>query len=87
MARDIESQLLELGVVVASVTSARELEKDLKASIESMLKQTYDAKSVELKTEVDADLIGGIVVETPNDVLDQSLRRKINQLKEMNVKE
>ena len=83
--RDIESALLESGVVVADVLSARELADKTKRSIIDYIEREYNTKDVELRQTIDPDLIGGVQVRTADAELDASVRRKLTKLQTMKV--
>lgn len=69
------------GEVSAEVLSARSLtadqEKALRAQIEGAV-----GKSVTLQTAVDPDLLGGLVVKVGSQMIDSSLRTKLNRLRQ-----
>ncbi len=66
----------QLGRVRATVTSARPLDAKTEAEIHRALERRT-GKKVVMKTEVDPDLIGGVVARTGGLVLDGSLRAKL----------
>lgn len=83
---DIESEFAGRGHVVADVTSARPLDDASRSQLKEFIAKEYDSKvagtrAIELREEVDADLIGGVVIETPGKYFDSSLRSKLQQLK------
>lgn len=80
MIRDIESALSDRGIVLADVSTARELASDTKKEITNYVKQVSGAKSVELRSHVDPYLLGGVRIDTPGNRLDKTLRHKLNQL-------
>lgn len=73
VARSIEDELATRGTVIAHVSSARQLETDMKGAIQRLL----NASTVHLTEEVDASLIGGIRIEAPGKRLDATLKRKL----------
>lgn len=80
--RDVEAILArEHGVVVAQVTSARELSAGLLTAIEQFVSAAEDAQQVEVSTSIDPSLLGGVVIRTPRAELDASVRKKLNLLK------
>ena len=85
LVRDIEKSLESRGTVVAHITSAHVLDESQKKEIESLLKGKYGANHVDSSLEIDADLLGGVVIRTASDELDGSLRRNINRLKAIKV--
>ncbi len=79
--RDTESALAARGVIVADVASAHELSADARTAIEKFLAVARGAKRIELRTEIDADLLGGVRVNTADEQLDTTLRARLNKLK------
>lgn len=78
------SQLLadSSNVSVAKVTGAVELtpeeETKLKEKLEAMCKHT-----VVMETDVDATLLGGMIIEIDGKVIDASLRRRLSDVKDV----
>ena len=79
--RDTESALAARGVIVADVASAHELGADAQAAIEKFLVASRGATRIELRTELDADLLGGVRINTADEQLDTTLRGRLNKLK------
>lgn len=72
---DEENKLLPV-----QITSAVELdEKTVKQIGDQIAEQT--GRKVELSAEVDADVLGGLVVRVGNTVLDASVRRRLESLR------
>ena len=69
-------------VVCAKVTSAVELCEGEKASIIAKLEKKLGQR-VALECVVDPQILGGAIIETENTVIDGSLRRKIQEVKEV----
>jgi F-type H+-transporting ATPase subunit delta len=63
-----------------SVTSAVELDKDTVSQIGDRIAEQTGRK-VELSASVDPDVLGGIVVRVGNQVLDASVRNRLDQLR------
>lgn len=62
------------------VTSAIELDKNIVKQIgEQIGEQT--GRQVELSSEVDPDILGGVVLRVGNFILDVSIRNRLNQLR------
>lgn len=70
------------GVVVARVTSAVQLTESEKERLAKGLEKKL-GRRVELSCHVDSQILGGIVVETEDAVIDGSVRRKIQEVKEV----
>lgn len=66
--------------VLAEVTSATELNDDQKQSIIEKVKAIADARDVELKTSVDPNLIGGVIIKVGSKVIDASLRGQLRRI-------
>jgi F-type H+-transporting ATPase subunit delta len=80
--RDIETQLLARhGHLTAEVASARELSATLRAELTRDLQTKTRAKSVEIIAEIQPELIGGLVVKTPDSVADSSIKSKLESLR------
>ena len=82
---EIEAEFAARGHVVADVTSAHALGEDdhdaSRSEIRRFIAEATGAKSVEIREDVDAALIGGVVIETPGKYFDGSLASQLNQLK------
>lgn len=79
--RDIEAALVERGVLLADIASARELSSSAVKEITAYLKSQTNASDIHLRTTVDPDLLGGVRITTPGGELDATLRHRLNQLK------
>ena len=66
--------------VLAEVTSARELNDEQKDSIVEKVKGIVEARDVELKTSVDPNLIGGVIIKVGSKVIDASLRGQLRRI-------
>jgi F-type H+-transporting ATPase subunit delta len=66
--------------VLAEVTSATELNDSQKQSINEKVKAIADARDVELKTSVDPDLIGGVIIKVGSKVIDASIRGQLRRI-------
>ncbi len=67
-------------VVLAEVTSAQELNDDQRRDICDRVKSMTDARDVELKTTLDATLLGGAIIKIGSQVLDFSLRGQLRRI-------
>ena len=80
--RDIESALLRSHkFLAADVTSARRLSRETLDELVKMLKSETGAQKVELIENINSDLVGGVVVRTPEAELDASLLNKLRKLR------
>ena len=66
--------------VLAEVISATELDRAQQDSVADKVKAMTDAQSVELKTKIDPDLIGGVIVKVGSQVLDASIRGQLRRI-------
>lgn len=64
------------------VKSAVALSDDQKARLETKLEQNYKCK-VDTEYIVDTSLLGGVVIEADDNVIDGSLRHRMQQIKEV----
>lgn len=80
---DILWELEHAGVLAyAKVTSAQPLSKKLEAELRSQIKKAVKASDIMLENQVDKSAIGGLRVETAGKVWDQTVARKLTELKE-----
>ncbi len=69
------------GIVTATVTSAVPLTEDETAAIRARVEATSGAR-VDLQTVVDAALIGGVTVQVRDQLLDASVRGRLERLRD-----
>lgn len=69
-------------IVVVQLVSASELENDQIEKITNFLKEKYSAKEIVLNQKVDKDVIGGLIVKVGDDVIDGSIRGKVQRLRQ-----
>jgi F-type H+-transporting ATPase subunit delta len=69
------------GVVMAVVTSAAPLTPDEESAIRQRV-ETMAGAAVELRTEVDPSLIGGLTVQVRDRLLDASVRGRLERLRD-----
>lgn len=81
LVRDIEDALSDRGHVLARVTTARPLSGQLKQELTQMIKGNQAAETVEIVTDTDPSLLGGVRVETPGFEYDNTLHRRLLALK------
>lgn len=67
-------------IKIASVRTPIELTQQEKESLQSALSKKYDAQ-IEIKEVIDDSLVEGLVIRVDNDVFDNSLKSKLEQLK------
>ncbi|GAA0683075.1 F-type H+-transporting ATPase subunit delta [Dyella sp. SG562] len=71
--REAESQLL------VKVTSAMALDAAQAEQLKASLKRRFK-RDIELETQVDASLLGGVVIDTGSEVIDGSVRGRLARL-------
>ena len=71
----------EQRIAVAYVTTAVELDGTQKKAVEEKLLETSGYAKMEMHYEVDASIIGGMIIRINDRVVDSSVRAKLNGLK------
>jgi F-type H+-transporting ATPase subunit delta len=66
--------------VLAEVTSAVALNDGQKAAVCDRVKTMTGAQSVELDTQIDLDLLGGVIIKVGSQVVDASLRSQLRRI-------
>lgn len=81
--RDIETALaVEHGVVSLHVTAAHPLDAQLRAALAAFATEDEHASQTQIVSEMtDANLIGGVIMQTPTSIFDSSIRTKLKQLR------
>ncbi len=75
------SLLRELNqVALAEVISAKELSEAQRNAVVDRVKGITNARDVELKTSIEPDLIGGVIIKVGSQVIDASLRGQLRRL-------
>ncbi len=69
------------GIMKAKVLSAHPLSAEAKRNLIQNLLKHYSAKEIVLEEAIDPKLIGGVRVEIGDEIIDLTLRNRINQLK------
>lgn len=65
---------------LAEVTSVTELSQQQRDRVKQQVKAITEARDVELETNLDPDLIGGVVIKVGSQVLDASLRGQLRRI-------
>lgn len=68
------------GIVIADLTTAGKLSESLKKEFEDLVSKAT-GKKVELSTHMDESLIGGYVLKVGDNMIDNSLKNKLNVLR------
>lgn len=64
----------------AEVSHAHELTQEVRTALTDLLTSATGAKTVELASHLEPGLIGGVVVRTPRQELDTSVRRQLKTI-------
>lgn len=72
----------ETNTLRAKVLSKNPLTKKMSDQVENFLKKRYETKTPALQWQEDKTLIGGMRIETEDEILDLSLKNKLNQLQD-----
>lgn len=75
--KDVDKQK---NIQKVSVISAIELDEELKSKLINKLAQRLN-KNIELETQLDKDIIAGLVIKTEDNVIDMSLKHKFEEMK------
>lgn len=67
-------------IVLAEVSSATELSDRQRSEVVEKVKALVNAQDVELKTKVDPELIGGVVIKVGSQVFDASLKGQLRRI-------
>ncbi len=82
--RDVMQYRLERGYIEAVAVSAHELPKNVIDDIVELLYEHYPtAKNIRVDTKIDESVVGGIRIELPREVLDLSVKSKLNLFKRL----
>lgn len=72
----------EHNIATVHLTTAKVLNDGLREEILNFIKAKYEFSKVELKEEVNEDLIGGLVIRIEDQQIDGSVRRKLQDIKQ-----
>ena len=67
-------------VVLAEVTSAKELNDEQKQALVDRVKGLTDANDVELKITVNPELIGGVIIKVGSKIIDASVQGQLRRI-------
>ena len=68
-------------IKTATLTTAVPVSDSLKEAIRGKVLNAMPGMQIELKEQVDADLIGGFVLQVEDKLVDASIRRDLNDVK------
>lgn len=82
--RDIIDYRAKHGLVEVTAISAHQLSAKDRSDIEQLAQQLFPkASSILLNTQLDLNLIGGVLIEIVSKQLDLSIRTKLNRMKQL----
>ncbi len=80
---DISYELEDRGLATtATASSATQLSEDLKQEILEFIKTSTKSNNVELHNIIDASLVGGLRIDTAKRSWDQTIKRRLTDIKE-----
>lgn len=68
-------------IVKTTITTAQELNQTTSQSLERYIKELSGAEKLEVKNEINKNLISGTIIKYGDRILDNSLKTKINNLR------
>lgn len=76
----IETYNEEHGIATVQVSTATELSDSIKKELSKKIMESYNFKNIDLSEVVDEKLIGGMVIRIGDKQIDESVRRKLNEV-------
>ena len=76
----------DAGIVRARISSKEKLDKKMGGEIEDLIKKKYKAKDTEMTYSENKDLLGGIKIEVRDEVINMTLRSKLDKLQDYLIK-
>lgn len=85
MTNDIAREIFkQRGELLVEVTSSHEMTDTIRKDLQNALAKATGAKDVTISEQIDPDLLGGLVAQTPDAILDASVRSQLKQLAAIN---
>jgi F-type H+-transporting ATPase subunit delta len=72
---------IERGEIKAELTTALPISNEINNTLIKEVKKLTKSEKIELKTNVDKSLIGGLVLQVGSTMIDSSIKTKLNSLK------
>lgn len=79
--RDIEYELAQRGIVMATLTSAFDLDAATTAAVTALITAQTDATQVKLRSVIDQGVLGGVKIDLPGRQLDSTIARRLTTLR------
>jgi F0F1-type ATP synthase delta subunit len=70
-------------LAIGKITSATPISKQLESALKTQLKAATQARNVSLEKNIDKSVLGGVRVETASHIWDQTVSRKLSELREV----
>lgn len=74
------------GVIRAKISSRIKIDKKIVDEIEDFIKKKYKAKNTVLEFMVDEKLLGGIIIQVGDEIIDTTIKNKIKKLQNYLIK-
>ena len=74
------------GIVEAEVVTAEKISEALEKKVKNYIEKKYSAKKVIVKNIIDPKIKGGMIVRVGDEVMDGSIRGKLDELKKVLTK-
>lgn len=81
LVKDIEGQLASLGLMIVTVETANGIDEAMRRSIEEL----FPDSKVVIRQIVNPDLIAGCRISIPSQTMDQTVVKRLNDLRTMKV--
>ena len=77
----VDELFSERGEIKAELTTALPISNEINNTLIKEVKKLTKSEKIELKTNVDKSLIGGLVLQVGSTMIDSSIKTKLNSLK------
>jgi len=68
-------------ILTAEITSARELDPSILQIIKTHLQKTTNKKEIEVTTQINQNILGGVIIKYHDKILDASLKTNLHRFK------
>ncbi|MFO8235071.1 MAG: ATP synthase F1 subunit delta [Bacteroidales bacterium] len=69
------------GIKAAAITTAVSLEAEEEIAVKNFIKKNFNAKEINLKVNIDKDIIGGFIIQVNDQLLDVSVRHQLELIR------
>lgn len=70
----------EEGILEAEVTSANPLKREMVKELKEYIEKVSNSKKIELKENIDKNILGGVIIKYEDQIIDGSLRMQLNEM-------